>query len=466
MTMLQTMSSRNLLYPFLLFLATLGLSGCVKGMFDDERSFRRPDFMRYTSVIDTTRPKVKAVVTEPALSPRPPGIMMPTKSFDAPSSPDYTTGRAVTLPDKLSGTAAGAVRDTPVIVTVPPRQRAASGTPGITCSTMMLTEDSVWRGEVLVTGVVTVAPQATLTIEPGTVIRFAGVETLSSGGTGGLLLVQGRLVAIGTKNGPILFSSRYAEPMRGDWQGIVLLGSEKKNVLEECTLEGAETGIDASFSTLTLRNTRFVRCGTGLRLQDTVFSAGGGAVVNCEVGIALLESEAELIDGNFSGNSQGVISDRSSLYLVGGSFTRNNVIGLKADHSRVKISGGNFSNNGSGLLLISSQGLVSGNTFAENTDFGISLKDSRVRVQGNNIIKNGKTGLEVADGMGLAWGNSFVDNGGYALVNDGSEEFRAMANWWGATSGAEIERRISDRQSDGRRGRVIYLPFLTGKPTP
>lgn len=491
MTMLQTMSSKNLRYSSLLFLAALGLSGCVKGMFDDELSFLRPDFKRDTSVTDASRPKEKAVVPEPAETGKPdapigerlskspsmkstitpqefgsPGFLLPNQSSDASSSPDYSAGRAVTSPDKLSGTAAGAVRNAPVIVTVPPRQRAATGTPGIICSTMLLTEDSVWRGEVLVTGVVTVAPQATLTIEPGSVIRFAGPEPFLSGGMGGLLLVQGRLVANGTKIGPILFSSLYAEPMRGDWQGIVLLGSEKKNRLEECTLEGAEIGIDASFSTLTLRNTRFVRCGTGIRLQDTVFSSGGGAVVNCEVGIALLESEAELIDGNFSGNSRGVVSDRSSLYLAGGSFTRNNVIGLKADHSRVKISGGNFSNNGSGLLLVSSQGLVSGNTIAENADCGISLKDSRVRIQGNSIIKNGKTGLEVADGMSLAWGNTFVGNGGYALVNDGSEEFRAMSNWWGATSGAEIERRIFDRQSDGRRGRVIYYPPLTKKPDP
>jgi parallel beta-helix repeat protein len=109
---------------------------------------------------------------------------------------------------------------------------------------------------------------------------------------------------------------------------------------------------------------------------------------------------------------------------------------------------------------------VSGNTIAENADCGIALKDSRIRVQGNRIIKNDTIGLRVADGQGIAWGNSFVDNGGYDLVNDGREEFRAMANWWGASAGAGIGRRILDRQSDGQRGRVIYYPPLTEKPAP
>jgi parallel beta-helix repeat protein len=492
MTILQMMLSRYLRYTVLLFLVTLGLSGCTSGMFDEELSLLRPNFMKDSSNTDAPRPKPKAVVqvqTERGqpdalnggglsklppmesnipskeLLPRYPGIPSPGLAPGAPPSPVHLIGRDATSPEQLSATAAGVVRNAPVKTAVPPRQRAVTGTPDISCGTQLLTEDSVWHGEVLVTGVVTVAPQATLTIEPGTVVRFAGADSPSSAGSGGELLVQGRLVASGTKNGPIFLTSLYAEPMRGDWQGIVLLGSEKKNTLEECTLEGAEIGIDASYSTLTLRGTRFVRCGTGIRLQDTVFSSGGGSVVNCEVGIALLDSEAELIDGSFSGNSRGVVSDRSSLYLSGGSFTRNNVVGLTADHSRVKISGGSFSNNGSGLLLVSSQGSVSGNTIAENADCGIALTDSRIRIQGNRIMRNRKTGLRVADGLGLAWGNSFIDNGGYDLVNDGREEFRAIANWWGASAGAGIERRIFDRQSDGRRGRVIYYPPLTEKPT-
>jgi parallel beta-helix repeat protein len=485
------MSPGNLRYSLLLILVTMMFSGCTKGMFDEEISFLRPDFLRDASDSEATKPKPKAVAQvrparvkpdEPRVESLPksppvatnhPANEFPSRALDIqapgphpndPPSPEHSTVRGGSTPDRLSGTAAGTVTNVPVKVAIPPRQRAATGTPDMVCGTMLLTEDSVWRGEVLVNGVVTVAPQSTLTIEPGTVIRFGGVEPASTIGGGGLLLVLGRLVADGTKDRPILFASRYVESLRGDWQGIVLLGSEKKNTLEECTVEGAEIGIDASYSSLTLRDTRFVRCGTGIRLQDTVFSSVGGSVVNCEVGMVLLESETELIDGSFSGNSRGVTSDRSSLYLAGGSFTRNNVVGLKADHSRVKISGGIFSHNGSGLLLVSSQGSVSGNTIADNVDCGIALTDSRIRVQGNSIMKNGSAGLRVADGLGMAWGNSFIDNGGYDLVNDGREEFRAMENWWGASVGTEIGRRIFDRQSDGERGRVIYYPHLTAKP--
>ena len=491
MTILQTTTSRKLRFILVLFLVTLLVSGCTRGIFDEDFSFLRPSFMSDASVTNAPAPKPKAVAKAgkekgtPAAPnggslPKPPpgkltapsqelpssasGLPSPVPSSGAVSSPAHPAGTHTASPDQPSAIAAGHVQKPQGTAPGPPRHLAATGAPDIICGTKLITEDSSWHGEVLVTGVVTVAPQATLTIEPGTVVRFAGGGAPSPPGSGGGLLVQGRLVANGTTSGPIVLTSLFAEPMRGDWQGIVLLGSGKKNILEECTLEGAEIGIDASYSTLTLKNTRIVRCGTGMRLQDTVFSSDGGSVVNCELGIDLLDSEAELIDGNFSGNSRGVISDRSSLYLAGGSFTRNNVVALKADHSRVTISGGNFSNNGSGLLLGSSRGSVSRNTFAGNADCGIALADSRVRVQGNSITKNGKAGLRVADGQGLAWGNSFIGNGGYDLVNDGREEFRAMANWWGVSAEAGIERRILDRQTDGQRGRVIYYPPLTEKP--
>ena len=39
----------------------------------------------------------------------------------------------------------------------------------------VLTEDVTWRGSILVRGFVVVAPQATLRIEPGTVVRFAAI---------------------------------------------------------------------------------------------------------------------------------------------------------------------------------------------------------------------------------------------------------------------------------------------------
>ena len=344
----------------------------------------------------------------------------------------------------------------------PSRRLVAGPSPDLTYHDAVLTEDVTWRGLVQVEGIVTVAPQATLSVEQGTVVRFGGKSDAT--GHGAYLLVYGRVVAKGLQEKPILFSSPFVQPSAGDWQGIVLLGSEKKNLLEHCRVEGAETGLDTSYSNIILKNVQFSRCLTGARFRDTIAITAGGGASGCIVGFHLLDSEAELHDLSISGNRQGVIVERSSLYLSGGTFTRNDLEALKITESRVRIDGGAFTANGTGLTFIAAQGSLTGARIWENADFGILLKDSRVKVVGAEILKNGGTGIIVTDGKGTAWGNAIVGNGEFDLVNKGAEEFMAMGNWWGTADLASIDKRIYDRHMDNGVGRVLYNPVLGGKP--
>lgn len=75
-------------------------------------------------------------------------------------------------------------------------------------------------------GIVYVVNGAKLTIEPGTVIQ--GEKGTSSRGT--LVITKGcQIVADGTKDNPIVFTSDQSSPARGDWGGIVILGQAKTN---------------------------------------------------------------------------------------------------------------------------------------------------------------------------------------------------------------------------------------------
>lgn len=445
------------------------LSGCIniKELLEGEKSILRPEIIKVTVPTDAPRPPGKAICPEPAGTEKPAGEEGKPQE-PCPSVEEKLLPRELPLqsPEQLMPIPPPASPKPPEEprsgVSSPSRSAAAAAAPAFSYDNALLSEDVTWHGEVLVRGVVTVAPQATLTIEPGTVVRF-GADAGASGAKA-LLLVHGRVAANGTQEGPVLFTSRFTEPVAGDWQGIVMLGSEKKNLLENCRLEGAETGLDASFSNITLKNVIFTRCATGARLQDTVVTAAGGGARDCDTGLELIDSEIDLRDPAFSGNRRGVVAERSSLYLVGGSFTGNGSVGMKASNSRVRIATGKFTANGAGLLLASSQGSVAACRIAENADFGIALNGSRVKVYGNEIVNNGKAGLKVEDGKGAAWGNSFSANGEYDLINAGSEDFRAMGNWWGEMPPAGIGRRIYDRQADGRRGKVLYLPALETKP--
>jgi hypothetical protein len=347
-------------------------------------------------------------------------------------------------------------------VAVPAAPRViAAGAPTLRYRNVTLSEDTRWYGEVLVEGGVTVAPQATLTIDPGTVVRFGASD--DTDGTHSVLLVFGRLVVAGTQEQPVLLTSRYAEPRPGDWQGVVLMGSEKRNSVENCRIEGAETGLDATFSSLTVKNTVLSGCAVGARFMDALVSMAGGGPLKCGTGIVATDSELDLREGEVKGNRRGLSAARTSLSVAAVLFAGNEKEALTASASRVKVLNSNFEMNGAGLLLTDTEGTVSYNRFRENADYGVSLRKVRLKVTGNEVSSNGRNGLLVDECNCAIWNNVLFGNG-TDLYNAGTDDVRAAGNWWGAATPVEIEKRIFDHRRDPTRGRVVITPVLAGNP--
>lgn len=346
--------------------------------------------------------------------------------------------------------AAAASADAPAAAVAPATPRKeAQFSPTLSYQDRMVTEDTVWRGEVLVEGAVTIVPQATLTVEPGTVVRFRQ----KSGAQAPLLVVQGRLVASGTKETPVLFTSTFATPAAGDWQGVMLLGSEKKNLLENCRIEGALTGLEALYSNVTLKNVRTERSKTGMKFQEALVMMESGGAGDCDTGMRFTESEATLRNVSLVGNNVALSALRSSVYMQDANLAMNRSA-FSGDSCRIKIQGGAYLDNGRGVTLYECEGSVTGAKLSRNTDYGISLTASRVRLSGNIITGNGQAGLLVFDGASVAWGNAIHDNTGYDLYNAGKEEYRAPGNWWGAATPKIYEGP----------GKVLAVPYLTAPP--
>jgi len=393
------------------------------------------------------------------LAPAPAPVRMPTGSTglagakpEPPPAPSPPPSESQPLLSERSNPALpGAVRLASPMVVSPERYYRDA----------VLTEDTVWRGEVFVEGALTVAPQTTLTLEPGTVVRFR--RTVAGEGAGPLLLVRGRLVARGSAEVPVRFTSPFADSRAGDWEGIVFLGSEKKNLLEQCRVEGGAVGIDASFSTVTLKDVSLVACGTGARFQDSIVTVSGGGASGCTVGMDLVESEADIRGITVRGNRVGMTVRGGSLFLEGGSITDNSEAGFIAAASRLSIDRSLFLGSAVGLLLTDCEGTVTAARIADNRQIGMQLVRSRVRVHGNEIVSNGAIGLRVEDGGGIAWGNAFGGNGRFDIDNAGVEDFRALANWWGDPAPV-LEKRLNHRLQDPSRGRILVNPVLTARP--
>ena len=93
---------------------------------------------------------------------------------------------------------------------------------GVIASNMSLKKENVY----VLVGNVYVAPNVTLTIQPGTLIR-CDTETLTS-----LIITKGaKIIAEGTETDPIVFTSNKASGDRkpGDWGGIIILGDAPIN---------------------------------------------------------------------------------------------------------------------------------------------------------------------------------------------------------------------------------------------
>jgi hypothetical protein len=74
-------------------------------------------------------------------------------------------------------------------------------------------------------GLVYIKNNATITIEPGTVIKGSYLDPI-----GGLVITRGsKIKAEGTADQPIVFTSNSPNPRSGDWAGIVLLGKASTN---------------------------------------------------------------------------------------------------------------------------------------------------------------------------------------------------------------------------------------------
>ncbi len=158
----------------------------------------------------------------------------------------------------------------------------AAGIPAGTPEILYIETDTAWSGDVRVAGVVHVRKSATLTILPGTRVLFARrtfpqAADSHEGFAGPGIRVEGRIVAAGTEENPILFTSEgTAAP--GSWDKILFTFSEG-NRFERVVFEGARYAFHSHFSEIEVRRCVFrdneegVRLGTSrVRIEDSVFT--------------------------------------------------------------------------------------------------------------------------------------------------------------------------------------------------
>ena len=321
--------------------------------------------------------------------------------------------------------------------------------------------DTVWDGEVVIDGILTVAPGVTLEIRPGCHVRFTRQDSNGDGIGEHELFIQGMLRAVGTAEQPILFTSAEGTPKLADWGAINMMMSEGDNRIEHCVIEYGYRGFHAHFAAATLRDSLFQRNQRGAQFQEARVTIERCRIVDNSNGLQFRDSEVDLIDSHIARNQWGVRCVYSTLRMRGCLIEENLINGLNARAGTVTVTGNRITGNRRGLYLQSSQAEVSGNELTGNSEHGIFLEDGKVDVHANLVTGNGRSGVRWVNATGRLTANNLAGNGEYALINDGTAAVDAGGNWWGSSVSEEIARTVRDGRARSGMGIVAV-----GEPLP
>jgi len=324
--------------------------------------------------------------------------------------------------------------------------------------------DQTWSGTVVIDGVVQFAAGTILTIKPGTTVKFTKTDTDGDGIGENELYVQGRLVAQGTKESPIVFTSAEEKPAPGDWGAVNVMVSEGlENVLEHCVIEYAYRGFHMHFSKGRLTGCAIRNNYLGIQCQDSELTLEGCEISGNRGAVVFKDSKLTIKDNRITDNYWGIRFLYGEATLTGNTITGNMINGVTFRENKVRASGNVLKGNRKGFSAEDAEVELTGNTVSGNVESGIYLKHSKGSVSGNEISGNGNSGISVEDSAAVITGNDITGNALYAVDNNGSMDVDAPGNWWGTADPAKAAKIVYDKASDPKVGKVVIAP-VAGSP--
>ncbi len=269
-----------------------------------------------------------------------------------------------------------------------------------------LERDRTLSGDVVVEGVIRVAPGATLTILPGSRLFFAFRDTDGDGiGENGIFL-QGTLRAAGTKDRPVGFYPLEGKGP-GRWDAINFMVSEEGgNLVENAVIVGAYRGLHAHFSRLSARYVRIADCLRGIQFQESKVALSGVEIERCGSAIRCRDSNVTVEGLRTRDTLTGSNFFRTVLSLSDAEVVRPGWYGFRFRESRVRFQDGSVRQ---GYVGISAQeGEVDGErlTAADPGMAGFSWQGADVKI--SESFSKGS----LVDALTAAGGKVLVTGGG------------------------------------------------------
>ncbi len=237
-----------------------------------------------------------------------------------------------------------------------------------------LTQDEVWSGQHLILSDVIVPEGVRLTIMPGTSVYFDADSGLA---------INGELIASGTAESPILFTSSSSTPSIGIWDGIRFNGTSlDTSILEHVVIEYGDNGVFCNSADPIIRNS-VIRLNTnGISanlssplIERCIINQNSSRGINCNTG-----SRPVIRDNHILQNETGIYIYGASSYNITSPEIRNNIL---RDNSSYGIYLSNYCD-----------GLIEYNTILSNGDgVHIAIVSGYTATIDSNIITHNSRGL-------------------------------------------------------------------------
>ncbi len=275
----------------------------------------------------------------------------------------------------------------------------------------IITDDTVWHGDIRLLGDVRVEAGATLIIEPGTTVSFVridefGAEKLSKDKNNHFpraeLIIRGRLVAQGLPDSPVVFTSAENKPSVADWGAVNFIGS-RDNLLEYCRFSYGHTSVHCHSAQVVV--------------SHCTFHHNGVAIGQKNVKTIAMKCSVPMMYNVITDNGGGILfGGGTAPDIVHNDIRNNKFFGIYAKKSgKAFIRYNDIDGNGKGIILYAVKDImIRDNNIAENIDYNMSLLEGQVY------------------------------------------DVKAPGNWWGAADAANIRRHIRDKKQDSSLGHVEF----------
>jgi len=314
----------------------------------------------------------------------------------------------------------------------------------------IIEEDTTWtlaNSPYIVTGNILVKENVTLTIEPGVVVKF---EKHPDPWKGYYIWVDGTLVAKGTPDQMITFTSNSQTPSPGDWGAIhfspISTDWDEANatgsVIEYAIIEYG--GSSQGGGEQEIRVAPITISDSSPLIKNNIFRFTAGQFLR------IFSGSPKIISNKFQGSGE---SERETIPIFGGNpyFEGNELI------------------RGGGFYIGGGTPIITRNNIIANLGYiysgGIRIDGGSPEITYNNIVNNSKNGIAIiyCDGEcnPLIRYNNIFNNKFSIYLSSTNKDIEASNNWWGTTSTSSIEALIYDQKDDYTLGKVNYEPFLT-----